>query len=346
MARVSLDRIQLAYDDLPIVHSLTLELAEGELGCLLGPSGCGKSSILRAIAGLLKPAAGQVRLGDLVASDTGTWVEPEARQVGFVFQDVALFPHLSVRDNVAFGLHRWKPAERDARIEELLQLVELSGLAARYPHELSGGQQQRVALARAMAPRPRVLLLDEPFSGLDAALKGQLVIDVRRILKTDGVTGIMVTHDRKEAFDFADKIAVLRDGALEQFDTPYRLYHEPNTLFVAQFVGAGDILEATSSGPNAIECALGCFELPAPHGLNDGDPVKLLVRPDDLIHDDDAALKPLLVSKQFRGSHFEYRVRFEQGLELGCLAPSHHDHQIGEAVGVRIELEHLVLLTG
>ena len=344
MAAVSLSDLVLGYDGTAVVHQVSLNLTSGELGCLLGPSGCGKSTLLRSIAGFTEVLSGQIRLADQIVADAHHWVPPQERGVGLVFQDVALFPHLSVFDNIRFGIESWSSKDQSARVTELLSLVGLSGLERRFPHELSGGQAQRVALARAMAPRPKVLLLDEPFSGLDSELRARLACEVRQILKADGVTALMVTHDQKEAFDFADRVAVMRNGIIEQFDASYRLYHEPRTEFVAKFVGAGDVLPCSVLNTLEVESPLGVLKSDAPLGYEPGQQLSVLFRPDDVIHDDHSDREARLVSKQFRGSHFVYRVRFENGVELGCLAPSHHDHDIGEQVGVRLEMEHLVLL--
>jgi len=344
VAAVSLNNLVLGYDDRPVVHQVSLSLASGELGCLLGPSGCGKSTLLRSIAGFTPVLSGDIQLDGQVVADHSTRVPPHQRGVGLVFQDVALFPHLSVFDNIRFGIEAWSAKDQEARVSELLELVGLQGMQRRFPHELSGGQAQRVALARALAPRPKVLLLDEPFSGLDSELRARLAGEVRQILKADGVTALMVTHDQKEAFDFADRVAVMRNGIIEQFDAAYRLYHEPRTEFVAKFVGAGDVLPCEVLNSLEVASPLGVLKSDAPLGYEPGQKLAVLFRPDDVIHDDHSDREARLVSKQFRGSHFVYRVRFENGVELGCLAPSHHDHDVGEQVGVRLEMEHLVLL--
>lgn len=344
MASVMLHNVDLGYDGKAMVHQVNLSLASGELGCLLGPSGCGKSTLLRSIAGFTPLLGGQILLDKTVVADESRVLPPQDRGVGLVFQDVALFPHLNVNDNIRFGIEKWSLKDQKARVTELLSLVGLSGLEQRFPHELSGGQAQRVALARAMAPRPKVLLLDEPFSGLDSELRARLAVEVRGILKTEGVTALMVTHDQKEAFDFADRVAVMKAGIIEQFDAAYRLYHEPRTEFVAKFVGAGDVMPCTVLSSTQVESPLGVLDSDVPLGYEAGQQLSLLFRPDDVIHDDESDRFATLVSKQFRGSHFVYRVRFDNGVELGCLAPSHHDHDLGERVGVRLEMEHLVLL--
>lgn len=235
-----LDHVSLAYDApegvVPVVTDLNLHLRRGHIGCLLGASGCGKTTILRAIAGFEPLRAGSIRLGDRLLSTPEHLMEPQDRQVGMMFQDYALFPHLNVEGNVAFGLRRWEKGRRTARVRELLDLVGLSDAARRYPHELSGGQQQRVALARALAPEPELLLLDEPFSNLDVDTRERLAFEVRDILKKTGHTALLVTHNQAEAFAIADRIGIMDKGRIIQWDTPYALHHAPVSPFVADFV--------------------------------------------------------------------------------------------------------------
>nr|WP_255592951.1 ABC transporter ATP-binding protein [Bordetella sp. BOR01] len=237
---LELDRIHLAYDTpqglRPVVQDLSLALPAGHIGCLLGESGCGKTTILRAIAGFEPLRAGQISLDGTVISSPTVQVAPELRRVGMMFQDYALFPHLTAAQNVAFGLRKLGKAERAARVREMLDMVGLAASADNYPHEISGGQQQRVALARALAPSPDLLLLDEPFSNLDVDTRERLAFEVRDILKSTGHTAILVTHNQAEAFAIADRIGVMSDGQIVQWDTPYNLHHHPADGFVRDFV--------------------------------------------------------------------------------------------------------------
>lgn len=335
--------VSLSYQSLEVVSRISLDLKNQELVCLLGPSGCGKSSLLRAIAGFQPLSSGEIWLSDRLLSSISWSVPPEERRVGMVFQDIALFPHLSVEANIGFGLADWSELNRRERINALLSLIGLEGLGPRYPHELSGGQQQRVALARAMAPKPNLLLLDEPFSGLDTELRGRLASEVRTILKSDGICALLVTHDQREAFDFADRIAVMSDGRISQIDTPFNLYHEPKNRFVAHFVGQGETVNAIIHGPRSVKSPLGILstDQDLPYPLNT--PVQLFLRPDDLIHDDSSDYLAKLVRKHFRGAHHLYEVQLDSGVVLGCFAPSHHNHEIGEQIGVRLDVEHLVV---
>jgi iron(III) transport system ATP-binding protein len=232
------------------VDGLDLDVRRGEVLCLLGPSGCGKTTLLRLIAGFERPDAGRVEVaGKLVASES-VMVRPEHRRIGFVFQDFALFPHLTVLDNVAFGL-KGSREEKRRRASEVLALVGLTVFDSRFPHQLSGGQQQRVALARALAPQPHILLLDEPFSNLDASLRGSTRDEVRTILARSGTTAVMVTHDQEEALSFGDRVAVMRDGKLQQVGTPEEVYFQPATAFVASFLGRTNLLRGVAEGRTA-----------------------------------------------------------------------------------------------
>ncbi|MGS0893377.1 ABC transporter ATP-binding protein [Burkholderia stagnalis] len=240
MNLLELDALCVAYDTpqgcRPVVDGLSLALPRGEIGCLLGASGCGKTTVLRAIAGFEPVRMGRIVLDGTPVAAPALDVPPERRRVGMMFQDYALFPHLSTADNVAFGLRRLPRAERRTRVAEMLDLVGLAESGDAYPHELSGGQQQRVALARALAPSPELLLLDEPFSNLDVNTRERLAFELRDILKRTGHTALLVTHNQAEAFAIADRIGVMRHGRLAQWDTPYRLHHHPASSFVADFV--------------------------------------------------------------------------------------------------------------
>ncbi len=332
------------------VDGVSLGLAQGQIGVLIGPSGCGKTTALRAIAGLERLAAGKVTVAGQVVSDAarGVHVAPESRRIGMVFQDYALFPHLSVAANVGFGLRALPRAEANQRVVEMLELVGLGHTARRAPHQLSGGQQQRIALARALAPRPQLLLLDEPFSNLDVDLRERLAIDVRAILKHTGITALFVTHDQLEAFALGDLIGVMNRGRLEQWDDAYALYHRPATRFVAGFIGHGVFtparIEMAGTGP-VVSTPFGRMtdvaECPLPDAYPGGE-CDLLLRADDIVHDDASPVKARIEHKSFRGSEFLYTLRLPSGEQLRSHVPSHHDHQIGEWIGIRTALDHVV----
>ena len=323
-------------------------LGQGQIGVLIGPSGCGKTSLLRAVAGLEPVARGRVTMAGSVLADAQQQVPAEARRIGMVFQDYALFPHLNVRDNIAFGLRGLARAERDERIAQVLELVGLAHAEKRAPHQLSGGQQQRVALARALAPEPQLLLLDEPFSNLDVDLRERLAHDVRAILERAGTTALFVTHDQIEAFAIGDVIGVMQQGRLEQWDDAYTLYHRPATRFVADFIGHGVFAPArivdTIDGPR-VQTPLGALADAAECPLSSAYPggeCDVLLRADDIVHDDAAPVKACIERKAFRGSEFLYTLRLASGERVLAHVPSHHDHQIGEWIGIRAVVDHVV----
>jgi iron(III) transport system ATP-binding protein len=347
-ALLALASVAQAYGATNVLHGVSFELHRGAIGCLLGASGCGKTSVLRCIAGFEPLTAGEILLNGRVVSRRGFRVPPEQRRVGMVFQDYALFPHLSVEANVNFGIRDLPAAERRRRTDEVLDLVGLASLRDRAPHQLSGGQQQRIALARALAPRPRLLLLDEPFSSLDVDLRERLAQELRGILRQAAATALFVTHDQLEAFAVGDVIGVMNHGRLEQWDDAYTLYHRPATRFVADFIGHG-VFTPAQIVPDGHGCIvrtpLGDLadvqECPLPSAYPDGR-CDLLLRADDIVHDDAAPVKARIERKAFRGSEFLYTLRLAGGQQLMAHVPSHHDHQIGEWIGIRAEVDHVV----
>jgi iron(III) transport system ATP-binding protein len=330
-------KLRHAYGSQEVVRGLSFSLPRGAIGCLLGPSGCGKTTVLRCIAGFEAAQEGVIRINGSEVSGPHAMLPPEKRRIGMVFQDYALFPHLTVSGNIAFGLHGTHQAA--ARVAELATLVGLSSSLDKYPHEISGGQQQRVALARALAPRPDLLLLDEPFSNLDVELRERLSAEVRDIIKASGATAILVTHDQQEAFAVADEIGVLHDGRIQQWDTAYNLYHRPANRFVADFVGQGVFVPASAVNSRELEIELGVLQGSVPH---DGRNLEVLLRPDDVVHDDAAPTKAEVVHKAFRGAEILYTLRLQSGSKVLALVPSHHNHAIGERIGIRLDVDHVV----
>ncbi len=326
-----------------VVQNLTLHVKEGDLLCLLGPSGCGKTTVLRAIAGFHPLTQGEIRLrGDLVASETYTR-PPEKRHIGMVFQDYALFPHLNVRNNIGFGLRNVDEKQREQRTTEMLNVVGMDDFGERYIHELSGGQQQRVALARALAPRPDLVLLDEPFSNLDVEMRDYLSQEVRRILKSQGATGILVTHDQMEAFAVGDQIGVMENGRIVQRDTAYNLYHSPTSFFVADFIGQGVFLDGTLLAPDKVETSIGIISGDRAYEWPRGSKVKLLLRPDDIVHDEEGELSGEVYKKAFKGAEILYTLRLASGTEVLSLFPSHHNYEIGDRVPIRLAPDHMIV---
>ncbi len=333
-----------------VLEALSFTLHNGEIACLLGPSGCGKTTALRLIAGFEAPSAGSIQINGQLMSQPGEVMPPEQRQVGMVFQDYALFPHLNIADNIAFGLHRLDKTSRQKRTDALLDIIGLRQRATAYPHELSGGQQQRVALARALAPKPALLLLDEPFSNLDVELREKLAGEVRDIIKHEGITALMVTHDQHEAFAMADWVGVMQQGHIQQWDTAYNVYHRPVNRFVADFVGMGVFLPGTVRNRWQVDIELGTLQGIIPAQCGDeacsacwqGCKVDVLIRPDDVVHDDTSPMQARIIKKAFRGAEFLYTLQLASGAQILSLVPSHHDHALGEMIGIRLAIDHVV----
>ncbi|HRH81679.1 MAG TPA: ABC transporter ATP-binding protein [Thiobacillaceae bacterium] len=346
-----LENVAQSYGAKPVLKDINFSLKAGQIGCLLGPSGCGKTTALRLIAGFEQLNSGAIYLDGEAVARPGACVPAEKRKVGLVFQDFALFPHLHVAANIGFGLSHLSGADRDNRVAEMLDLVGLTQEASAFPHQLSGGQQQRVALARALAPRPRLLLLDEPFSSLDVELREKLALEVRDILNQEGITALLVTHDQHEAFAMADRIGVMHHGVIQQWDTPYNLYHQPNSRFVADFIGQGVLMPARVLNSRQVEIELGVLEGRIPGECSQeggcsrcdkGCMVDVLIRPDDILHDDTSPVLATVERKAFRGAEFLYTLRLAQGGRVQVLVPSHHNHAIGEAIGIRLDVDHVV----
>ena len=350
MDELVLDAVSQSYGTRQIISSLSFHLALGEIGCLLGPSGCGKTTALRCIAGFEPVQSGSICIAQATVSRPGQTLAAEKRRIGMVFQDYALFPHLTVAGNVGFGLQQRNQPAAKSRVDELLGLVGLAQHALKYPHQLSGGQQQRVALARALAPRPRLILMDEPFSNLDVELRERLSIEVRDILKREATTALIVTHDQHEAFALADRVGVMHQGRIQQWDTPYNLYHRPANRFVADFVGQGVMLPGDVLNSRQVRTELGVLDGQIPvdcssagcQGCPRSCGVDVLLRPDDIVHDDDSPLQAEVENKAFRGAEFLYTLKLPSGQRALSLVPSHHNHAIGEKIGIRLSADHVV----
>ena len=340
---LELDGLEKSYDGTSIIHDLSVRVRDGELLTLLGPSGCGKTTTLRLIAGLERPDGGSVRL-DGTAVSGPEFVPAERRDVGVVFQEFALFPHLSARENIAFGIEEWSEAEREARVDELLELVGLADHGEKSPEELSGGQQQRVALARSLAPEPQLLLLDEPFSNLDVDLRVEMREEVREILKKAGVTAVSVTHDQEEAMSISDRVAVMSEGQIEQIGTPEEVFQQPESRFVAGFLGHASFV-AGRVKDDCVETDVGCVPLDRIHGLTDayhGSEIDLMVRPDDVRARpaDPAEANGEVVHRRYLGPTVLYRVEIDSGDVVGCM----HNHadrvSLDDAVVASLDADH------
>lgn len=330
---LSLESVVKDFGKTRAVDGISLTVAAGELIAVVGPSGCGKSTTLRMIAGLERPDAGRIHLAGRWVAGPGAWVPTERRKVGLVFQDHALFPHLSVADNVGFGLPRRSPT-RTGRIQEVLDLVSMAPLAGRYPHELSGGEQQRVALARALAPGPPIVLLDEAFSSLDRGLRTQIRTDTVAILRHTGTAGILITHDRDEALATGDRVVIMRGGRIEQDATPDEAFHHPATRFVATFVGDAVFLPAERDA-GMLHCEIA--EMITPAGLGNG-AVEIVARPHEVTLDSGGPGKGEVVAFEFQGAFVLYSVTLQSGLTVRSLQP--HDVQLPLGTRVSVGLAH------
>ena len=318
----------------------------GEILALLGPSGSGKTTLLRLIAGLETPDQGTILLEGVVMNRPGYDVPPESRKVGMVFQDGALFPHLTVEKNIAFGLSQYNKTEQHKKVMDMLRLVSLESFAKLYPHELSGGQQQRVALARALAPNPVILLMDEPFSSLDPDMRETVRNEVDAILKRIGITAILVTHDHEEAFAMADKVAVLNAGRIEQIDTPENIYHLPATPFVANFVGSADFIRGEMIEDGKISTEIGIFSNETGKGDRSvAPPIVVMVRPDDIHIMPDPNGKATIDAKQFRGSENLYTVSLPSGAIVHSSEHSLVAYPVGTTVTIALTATHTVVFS-
>jgi len=345
---LNVENASIAYGKNTVVEDVSFQLDEGEIACFLGPSGCGKTTLLRAIAGFEALQRGVIKLKNKVISNkdiAGGHINlpPEQRNIGMVFQDFALFPHLDIGDNIAFGLRHLKRKAQKQRTRQLLEMVSLGGFESRYPHQLSGGQQQRIALARALAPKPDLLLMDEPFSSMDIELREELAKEVRQILKAENITAILVTHDQNEAFVVADNIGVMQYGKLLQWTNSYKLYHQPATPFVADFIGQGVFLDGEVINEKEIRTELSMLQGKVPQGCKPGCRVQVFIRPDDIIISQSSLLKAKVAARDFRGSDYLYTLQLAGGSQLLTLEHSHHQHEVGDEVGIALDLDHVVV---
>ena len=327
-----------------VLSNINFHINDSEIGCILGPSGCGKTSLLRAIAGFESVSSGSILKDGVCITNSVENTPVSNRNMGMVFQDYALFPNMDVKSNIAFGLKNSTELEKDNRVNYLLDLVNLVDCKNKYPHELSGGEQQRIALVRALAPSPDIILMDEPFSNIDQDIKEELVSDVRLLLKELAITSIIVTHDQNEAFNLADKVAIMNNGTIQQVGIPYDIYHKPVNKFVANFIGLGTFLPLKKNNKGDFEIPLGPLDNNRiKNELTKFDNLEMLIRPDDIIHNDLSIKKAKILEKQFRGAEFLYKLLYNNEHQILCYAPSHHNHEIGELIGIELDIQHYVI---
>ena len=338
---LELDNITCGYQpDVPTVRNLSLHLQPGHILCLLGPSGCGKTTTLRAIAGFEKISAGEIRLQGQSIASASFHMPPEKRRVGMVFQEYALFPHMHVEDNMAFGLYHWQTTDRKVRVQALLELVGLQGFEHRFPHELSGGQQQRVALARALAPKPIMLLLDEPFSNLDPEMTIKMRKELSRVLRQTQTTAILVTHDHEEAFAMADHVAVMQEGVIVQYDTPEAIYQQPSCAFVAEFIGQANTVQGIIKN-GQVETEIGTF--PNRSDFHSEGRVLVMIRSNDIQFTPSESGSGRIESRQFQGSQTLYAIRLKSGQLIHCCMSPFPVYNIDTPVVVQVTTSHTIL---
>ena len=341
-AKLNLQSVNIVLDSKVILDDVNLKIDTGEIVSLMGSSASGKTSLIRSIAGFHNISSGVIQIDGQIVDDSIRRSDVAMRNVGVIFQDLALFPHLTVRENICFGLNNIDSTQQQNRAKKLEDLLSIENITNRYPNQISGGQQQRVAIARAIAPKPNLLLLDEPFSALDYELKDNLMNDIMKLIKSENITAILITHSAEEAFKMSDKIAFISNNTITQFANPYDIYHRPVSKEIANFFGISSYIKAKITDSSHINCILGDF-VGMVDQYNKDDKVDLLIRPDDIIHDDDSLFSAKVTEKTFRGSDFLYELELKDGQKIFCYAPSHHNHQVNEVIGIKLDLDHLVI---
>ncbi|GAA61025.1 Fe(3+) ions import ATP-binding protein FbpC [Pseudoalteromonas sp. BSi20652] len=340
MSSLILQGVSYHYNGTKVIHDLDLTVGKDEIVCLLGASGCGKTTTLKAIAGLIEAKQGSIFIDGKLVSDEQSFVSPEHRNIGMMFQDYALFPHLTVANNIAFGLSKMSKAQKQQRVDEMLKLVHLIGCADRFPHQLSGGQQQRVAIARALAYKPSLLLLDEPFSNIDTQVRFELIADIRRIIKATQVSAVFVTHSKEEAFAFSDTLAIMHRGKIEQQGTPEQLFAAPCSKEVAEFLGQGIYLSAEVLTATEYKTPFGLVEsyIESKHNVSVG---LIYVRPHqiELVADnqsDKLSKRATIISRRFIGSAYVYSVVIDKQ-EIEVAAQYGQSFENNEQVIIKIK---------
>lgn len=338
---LQLAQVEQKYDEKTVLKDFNLTLDLGEIGCLLGPSGCGKTTVLRCIAGFEMITQGNIKLAEETISSSTQHTPAHQRNIGMLFQDYALFPHLTVQENIAFGLIKQTKSAQKERVAYLLDLINMSHYSNQFPHKLSGGQQQRVALARSLAPKPNLLLLDEPFSSLDPDLREKLAQELRQILKHESMSAIMVSHEQNEAFAFADKIGVMHDGQLLQWADALTLYQYPNNLRVAQFIGESNILKAKVISENKVTTEVGSTTVTLPSGVKVNDEVQILLRPNSIGHIVNSPHRATIIDKKFYHGQALNTIKLASG-QILTFTSQYHQHLLNEEINIAIIAQDLI----
>ena len=341
--RLKVNNIRKNFGENIVLHDLSFSLEKGEIGCLLGPSGCGKTTALRIIAGFECVSGGEVFLADESVTSIDRLIPPQNRKIGMVFQDYALFPHMTVEANIMFAVRSLSAKEKASRLDEMLNMFKLNDARRSYPHELSGGQQQRVSMARALIGRPQIVLMDEPFSNLDVALRDALSREVRAVLKRYETTALVVTHNQQEAFALGDKIGVMQNGVMHQWDTAYEIYHNPASKFVANFVGAGSFIEGVMQENCIVRTAVG--DLSCHKNCQNsiaGAEVRVLLRPEDLVYDKNSSRTAEVTERFFQGPNILYTLKLDSNELVQTLLSSHINFSVGERIPISDSVKDLV----
>ncbi len=341
--KLSLEDVRIVLDSKVILDNVNLAVNDGDIVSLMGASASGKTTLIRSIAGFNNISSGRIKIDGQIIDDSYKKIGVSKRNVGFIFQDLALFPHLTVRENICFGLRSINKTEILKRTEKLELLLNIKDIKDRYPNQISGGQQQRVAIARAIAPQPKLLLLDEPFSALDHDLKINLMEDIMKLIKSEGITAILITHNAQEAFKMSDKIAFISNKTITQYTSPYNIYHRPLSKEISNFFGISSYIKAEVLDSDRIRTILGDFDGNF-EKYKKGNQVDLLIRPDNITYDDKSEFSAKVIKQTFIGSDFLYELELEDSQKIFCYEPAQHNHEINQIIKIKLNLAHLTVL--
>ena len=341
--KLSLEEVRITLDSKIILDNVNLAINDGEIVSLMGASASGKTTLIRSIAGFNNISSGKIKIDGQIIDDSTKQIDISERNIGFIFQDLALFPHLTVRENICFGLSNINNTEQLKRAEKLELLLNIKDIKDRYPNQISGGQQQRVAIARAIAPQPKLLLLDEPFSALDYDLKINLMDDIIKLIKSENITAILITHNAQEAFKMSDKIAFISNKTVSQYTDPYDIYHRPSSKEISNFFGISSYIKAEIIDSYHIRTTLGEFDGNF-EKYKKGDQVDLLIRPDNITYDDESEFSAKVIKQTFIGSDFLYELELDDNQKIFCYEPAQHNHEINQIIKIKLNLAHLTVL--